>query len=309
MYNETLTLTNGVKIPQLGFGTWLIPDAEAQKCVSQALAVGYRHIDTAQAYGNEHGVGAAIRSSKLKRSEIFLTSKIAGEIKTYAEAYASIEKSLETLGLDYIDLMIIHSPQPWDKVNQSDDRYLQGNREVWRALETAYKAGKVKAIGISNFQQQDIENLFESSEIKPMVNQVLCHVSNTPIDLIKYCQAKGIVMEAYSPLGHGELKDNKLIQAMAEKYKVSTAQLLIRYDLQLGMVALPKSRNQEHMLSNTEVNFTISKADMETLLHAPQIESYGDSSHFPVFGGKLQLFNIQATFASVIQRNFSALRV
>ena len=216
----------------------------------------------------------------------FVTSKVA-EHKTYEAAAASIDKSLADMKLDYLDLMIIHSPQPWDKVNQSDDRYVEGNRAAFRALEDAYKAGKLRAIGVSNFLQEDIESLWESAEIKPMVNQVLCHISNSPLELIDDCQKKGIVMEAYSPVAHGEALKNKAIADMADKYGVTIPQLCIRYDIQLGMIVLPKSANPDHMKTNANVDFTISEEDMEILKHLEKIKDYGVHSFFPVFGGKL----------------------
>ena len=193
---------------------------------------------------------------------------------------------MKTTGLDYIDLMIIHSPQPWDKVNQSDDRYIEGNREAWRALEDAYKAGKLRSIGVSNFWEVDLENILEAAAIKPMINQVLCHISNTPLNLIEYCQKKDIVMEAYSPIAHGEALKNQTITNMAAKYGVSAARLCIRYTLQLGMVSLPKTENIEHMKDNAKVNFVIEDADMEMLKHIEKIKDYGEHSYFPVFGGK-----------------------
>ena len=191
------------------------------------------------------------------------------------------------MGLDYIDMMIIHSPQPWDKVNQSEDRYVEGNRAAWRALEDAYKAGKLRVIGVSNFLQEDIENLWETAEIKPMVNQVLCHISNSPLELIDYCQKKGMAMEAYSPVAHGEALKNKAIGDMAEKYGVTIPQLCIRFDIQLGMIVLPKTANPEHMKVNADVDFTISDEDMEILKHVEKIKDYGKYSIFPVFGGKM----------------------
>ena len=232
MYNETVKLVNGVEVPRLALGTWLIDDDKAADAVRAAIKLGYRHIDTAQAYGNEKGVGEGVRASGVDRKEIFITSKVAAEHKTYEEAAAGINKTLATMGLDYIDMMIIHSPQPWTEVNQSDNRYIEGNREAWRALEDAYKAGRIRAIGVSNFIREDIDNLWEGCEIKPMVNQVLCHISNTPLDLIEYCQSKGIIMEAYSPVAHGEAMKNEKIAEMADKYGVSIPQLCIRYDIQ-----------------------------------------------------------------------------
>ena len=231
MYQNTLTLNNGVKIQQLGLGTWFIPDDQAAEAVKAAVALGYRHIDTAQAYGNERGVGEGVRTCGVPREELFVVSKVAAEHKTYESAAASIDETLAKMGLDYLDMMIIHSPQPWVEVNQSENRYVEGNRAAWRALEDAYKAGKLKAIGISNFQVGDIESLLETAEIKPMVNQILCHISNTPLELVEYCQKNGIAVEAYSPIAHGEILHQPEIQAMAEKYGVSVPQLCIRLSL------------------------------------------------------------------------------
>lgn len=287
MYTKTLTLNNGVKIPQLGLGTWFIDDSNAAEAVKAAAKLGYRHFDTAQAYGNERGVGEGIRGCGVSREEIFAVSKVAAEHKTYDSAAKSIDETLLKTGLDYLDMMIIHSPQPWDKVNQSDDRYVEGNRAAWRALEDAYKAGKLRAVGVSNFKKEDIESLLETAEIKPMVNQILLHISNSPAELIKYCGEKGIVVEAYSPIGHGEILNQPDIMAMAEKYGVTVPQLCIRYTLQLGAVSLPKTADPAHMKSNSEVDFEISEQDMEVLKSVKPIESYGKSGVFPVYGGKL----------------------
>lgn len=287
MYQEMKKLSNGVEIPVLVLGTWFIDDDKVEEAVKSAVKLGYRHIDTAQAYGNEQGVGKGIRSCDVPREQIFVTSKVAAEYKTYEEAAASIDRSLAKMGLDYIDMMIIHSPQPWDKVNHSEDRYVEGNRAAWRALEDAYKAGKLRAIGVSNFLQEDIENLWDTAEIKPMVNQVLCHISNSPLELIDYCQKKGMVMEAYSPVAHGEALKNKAIADMAEKYGVTIPQLCIRFDIQLGMIVLPKTANPEHMKVNGDVDFIISDKDMEILKHVERIKDYGKHSIFPVFGGKM----------------------
>ena len=287
MINTTLTLNNGVKIPQLGLGTWFIDDDKAADAVKAAVELGYRHIDTAQAYGNERGVGEGVRTCGIPREELFVVSKVAAEHKTYEEAMAGIDETLDKMGLDYLDMMIIHSPQPWAKVNQCEDRYVEGNRAAWKALEDAYKAGKLKAIGISNFQIGDIESLLETAEIKPMVNQILLHISNTPIEIVEYCQANDIAVEAYSPIGHGEILKNEDIAAMAAKYGVTVPQLCIRYTLQLGTISLPKTGNPAHMKSNAEVDFEISAEDMETLKNFKKIENYGESGIFPVYGGKM----------------------
>ena len=286
MYSKTITLNNGVEIPQLGLGTWFIDDDKAADAVKAAVEIGYRHIDTAQAYGNERGVGEGVRACGVDRKDLFVVSKVAAEHKTYEEAKAGIDRTLEKMGLDYLDMMIIHSPQPWVEVNQSSDRYVEGNRAAWRALEDAYKEGKLKAIGVSNFQVEDLESLMETAEIKPMVNQILLHISNTPLELVEYCQKHGIAVEAYSPIAHGEILNQPEIKAIADKYNVTVPQLCIRYTLQLGAISLPKTGNPEHMKSNAEVDFEISAEDMEILKHFKKIES-GASSGFPVYGGKL----------------------
>ena len=205
MFDRSIVLNNGVKIPQLGLGTWFIDDDKAADAVKAAVEIGYRHIDTAQAYGNERGVGEGVRTCGIPREELFVVSKVAAEHKTYEEAMAGINETLEKMGLDYLDMMIIHSPQPWAKVNQCEDRYVEGNRAAWKALEDAYMAGKLKAIGVSNFLIEDIESLLETAKIKPMVNQILLHISNTPMELVEYCQKNSIVVEAYSPIAHGEI--------------------------------------------------------------------------------------------------------
>lgn len=283
--NETFTLSNGVQIPKLGLGTWMIEDDKAAQVVRDAIDIGYRHIDTAQGYGNERGVGEGIRTSGIAREDIFVTTKIGGDIKSYDEAAASIEESLEKMGIGYIDLMIIHSPQPWKEFREGE-HFFNENLQVWRALEEAYGAGKLRAIGVSNFEQVDIDNLLENGKVKPMINQILAHISNTPFELIDYCQSKGILVEAYSPVAHGEMMKNQQIRAMAERYGVTVPQLGIRYCLELGMLPLPKSANPDHIRGNAAVDFEISAADMETLKQIEQIKDYGEASIFPVFGLK-----------------------
>lgn len=284
--NEKYTLTNGVEIPQIGLGTWFISNEDSVQAVHEAVRIGYRHFDTAQAYMNEHGVGEGIRNCGIARKELFVTSKLAAEIKSYDLAVAGIDNSLRTMGLDYLDMMIIHSPKPWGEFYE-ENAYLEGNLEAWRALEEAYKAGKLKAIGVSNFKQPDIENILKSCSVKPMVNQVLAHISNTPGELIEYCELNGILIEAYSPVAHGELMKNQEVLKMAEKYGVSVPQLSIRYCLELGLLPLPKTANPAHMKNNMEVDFQISSEDMKLLLNLKQIENYGEASMFPVYGGKL----------------------
>jgi diketogulonate reductase-like aldo/keto reductase len=285
IFNETYTLANGVTIPRLGLGTWMIDDTRVTDAVRQAVSIGYRHIDTAQAYQNEVGVGKGIHTCGVPREAIFVTSKVAAEAKSYATAAQSITTSLEKMGLDYLDLMLIHSPQPWAEW-RGEKRYDAENKDVWRALEDAYQAGKLKAIGVSNFLVDDLENLLAGCEVRPMVNQILTHVGNTPLDLIRFCQENGIVVEAYSPIAHGEALKNTQITAMAEKYRVSVAQLCIKYVLALGTVALPKTANPAHMRDNALLDFTLSEEDMEQLKAFTPIKDYGEHSRFPVFSGR-----------------------
>lgn len=287
IFEEKYTLTNRVQIPKLALGTWLIDNKAAAGAVQSAIGLGYRHIDTAQAYGNEQGVGEGVRKSGIAREDIFVTSKVAAENKSYQSAKASIEESLRKTGFEYLDLMLIHSPQPWKEVNQSDNRYTEENREVWRAMEDALSEGKVRAIGISNFLEGDVKNILEACRVKPMVNQLLAHITNTPFSLIDYCKGQDILVEAYSPIAHGEALKNPAITDMAKKYGATAAQLCIKYVQQLGLVALPKTASPAHMKENAELGFTISEDDMDVLKGLEHIKDYGDSSFFPVFGGKM----------------------
>ncbi|GEO79204.1 aldose reductase [Companilactobacillus mindensis DSM 14500] len=286
IFDETITLNNGVKIPKLALGVWEIPDDQVAEAVKSAVDIGYRHIDTAQAYGNERGVGEGVRNCGVSRDQIFVNSKVAAEIKNYDEAKKSIDETLNKMGLDYLDMMIIHNPQPWKEVNQGNDRHFEGNLETWRAMEDAVKAGKLKTIGVSSFNKEDLDNLIKNSDTKPAVNQVQIHIGDTPMDIIKYSQTNDIAVEAFSPVAHGAAMKDERIKQMAAKYNVSVPQLCIRYDWQLNIIVLPKSANPEHMKSNAEIDFEISDEDMKTLENIDQMD-YGDASVFPVFGGKL----------------------
>ena len=284
MLKETYTMNDGRRIPRIGLGVWGIDNDKAAEAVRQAVAAGYRHIDTAQAYRNEAGVGEGVRSCGVARAEMFVTTKVAAEAKSYEAAARSIDESLARAGLDYFDLMIIHSPQPWAEW-RGENKYYAENRAVWRALEDAQAAGKLRSIGVSNFQQADLENIFKEARVRPAVNQVLAHIGNTPFELAEFCRKEGILVQAYSPLAHGEVLKNPAIATMAEKYHATAAQLCIRYVLQLGMVALPKTTRPERMRENAAVDFTIADADMQSL-RALRAADYGEFAHFPVFSGK-----------------------
>ncbi|MYY05730.1 MULTISPECIES: aldo/keto reductase [unclassified Streptomyces] len=280
---ETYTLSNGVGIPKLGLGTWFIDDDKASDAVRAAIGTGYRNIDTAQAYGNEHGVGEGIRTSGVAREDLFVSTKLAADIKDFDPAVAAIDASLATLDIGYIDLMLIHAPQPWDDFRGGD--YAEGNRQAWRALEEAHRAGRIRAIGVSNFLRSDLENILAHGTVAPHVNQVLLHAGNTPAELLTFCEERNILVQAYSPIAHGTLLRSRRITAIAEKYAVGVPQLCIRYALQLGTQPLPKTANPEHMRSNADVDFEISEADMTTLRTLDE-RDYGEHAAFPVYSGK-----------------------
>lgn len=225
-----------------------------------------------------------MRTCGVPRKELFVASKVAAELKTYDDA-KSIDKTLEKMGLDYLDQMIIHSPQPWNEF-RAEKRYFEENKAVWRALEDAQTAGKVKVIGVSNFLEDDLENLLSDCRVKPMVNQILLHISNTDLELVNFCKEQDIQVEAYSPIAHGEALKNPAITEMAKKYGVSAAQLCVRYVIQLGTIALPKTANPDHMANNAGVDFAISNEDMDALKHMEHIADYGEFNGFPVFSGK-----------------------
>lgn len=266
MYADTtLTLNNGVKIPRVQLGTWLLNDDQAKVTVQRAIKVGYKAFDTAKDYNNEKGVGKGIWNSDIERSSIFLTTKISTAVKDYEGTKKAIDDALTRFSLDSIDLLLIHSPQPWIEVDRVADRHFEGNLENWRAMEEAVKAGKVRAIGVSNFLVEDLDNIIENGSMMPAVNQIEVHIGHTPSALMDYCTSKGILIEAYSPLSHGRLLTNLTIKKYADKYKVSPAQLMLRYDCQLGCVVLPKTDKIDEMKQDRQLDFEISDTDMAEL--------------------------------------------
>ncbi len=261
--NQTYELNNGVKIPKIGFGTWQIANGKpAYDAVSLALKNGYRLIDTAAGYGNEESVGKAIRDSGIPREEIFITSKLESHIKDFEGAKKAFAKTLKNLGVDYIDLFIIHAPWPWSEMGKDCS---EGNVQAYKALEKAYKEKKTRAIGISNFDVKDMKNILNNNEIVPQVNQIGYFIGIDQSEIIDFARANDIFIEAYSPLGIGYLLENKDIQNMAKKYRVSPAQICIRYLLQKGVTPLPKSTHEERIVQNTQVDFEISEIDMDFL--------------------------------------------
>jgi diketogulonate reductase-like aldo/keto reductase len=261
--DEFKVLPNKVKIPTLGYGTYKTPPgSETYDAVLLALKNGYRHIDTAAFYGNEKDVGRAVRDSGIAREKIFICTKLPAEIKNYEAALASFEQSLKDLDLGYIDLYIIHAPWPWNQMGASDDK---GNREAWRALEKIYASGRAKAIGVSNFDIKDLQNLLPKAKIKPMVNQIKIHIGHAQPELVKFNRKAGITVVGYSTLGSGKILSDERLVKLAQKYNVSVAQLSIRYSLQKQIVPLVKATNESYIKENLDVDFEISAADMRYL--------------------------------------------
>ena len=259
--NETYTLHNGIKIPKIGLGTWQVDSGdEAYNSVRLALKNGYRHIDTAQGYQNEESVGKAVKDSGIPREEIFITSKLESHIKDRDGAIKAIESSLEKLG--YIDLFLIHAPWPWSEIGK-DCR--TGNVEVYKVMEEYYKEGKLKSIGVSNFNQSDLQNILDNTEVVPHANQIGNFIGLDNTETIEFCNKHNILIESYSPLGIGYLLANEDIQKIAKKYDKTTAQICIRYLLQKETLPLPKTTKEHRMIENSSVEFKIEKEDMDFL--------------------------------------------
>lgn len=260
---DTYKLNNGVEIPIIGFGTWQTPSGEvAKESVLAALNNGYRHIDTAAAYGNEESVGEGIKASGINRHDLFITTKLWNSDHGYESAKKAIDTSLEKLDVDYLDLYLIHWPNP----AAMRDNWAELNAESWQAMEEAVKAGKIRAIGISNFRKKHIDELLKTAEIKPAVNQNYLNPSDMQEDLVEYNNKLGILNEAYSPLGTGGLLGNETVNRVAENYGKSPAQILIRWSLQHGFLPLPKSVHPKYIEANANVfDFEISPEDMKTL--------------------------------------------
>lgn len=262
-----MELQNGNKIPEIGFGTWQSADGEeCYNAVLNALRCGYTHIDTAAAYGNEESVGRAIadflKESGKSREDLFITTKLWNENHSYDLAKNAIDESLRKLGLDYVDLYLIHWPNPL----KFRDCWQKANAESWKAMEEAYKVGKLKAIGISNFCERHIDELLKTAEIKPMVNQIKLCPGQPQTDLVKYSKSLGMIVEAYSPLGTGAIFSNDFMKTLAEKYKRSIAQICIRWSLQQGYLPLPKSVTKERIEENLKVfDFELDSSDCEKI--------------------------------------------
>ena len=260
---EFFVLSNGVKIPKVGFGTWQSKSGEeAYNAVLWALEAGYRHIDTAYAYENEESVANAIIDSKIKREDLFITTKLPSHIKTYEGCIQYFNESINNLKLDYIDLYLIHAPWPWSNIGQD---CTEGNIEVWKAMIDLYNAKKIRSIGVSNFSVDDIENIVKATGFKPMVNQIRYFVGNRQDKVTNYCKANDILVEAYSPLATGEILNNEILKKMAEKYNVSVAKLCLNYCLKKGTLPLPKSTHEDRIIANLDIEFDMSTDDIDAL--------------------------------------------
>ncbi|MBR6402215.1 MAG: aldo/keto reductase [Eubacterium sp.] len=261
--NDTYRLSNGVGIPCIGFGMWQTPDGEVGvEAVKSAIKAGYVHIDTAQAYGNEECVKRAIEESGVPRENLFITTKLWNTSHGYDLTMNAFEDSLYNLGLSYVDLYLIHWPNPlpfreyWEEANACS----------WKAMEDLYEAGKIRAIGISNFRQHHIEALLKTARIKPMVNQIRLCPGEPQEELVKYCRSQGMVLEAYSPLGTGKIFDVPEMKQLAEKYGRSIAQICIRWSLQMGYLPLPKSITPSRIEENLKVfDFELEESDVRMI--------------------------------------------
>lgn len=263
---ESMTLNDGHKIPAIGFGTWQIEEGEAAyNAVSEALKVGYRHIDTAQTYGNENSIGDAIKDSGIDRKTIYLTTKVWNNIHTYEDTLSSIDESLEKLKVDYIDLVLIHWPNP--KAVRANDGWKERNKEVWRGLEELQKLGKVRSIGVSNFYVHHLEALLETAQVVPAVNQIRLAPGWEEKEVVDFCNDKEILVEAYSPLGHGTaFKDATVIEVASHYEGKSPAQVALHWSLAKGFLPLPKSETPKNIKANLDIfDFKLTEQDIATL--------------------------------------------
>lgn len=262
---STVTLHNGVEMPWFGLGVFKVQEGqEVVESVKAAIKAGYISIDTAAIYKNEEGVGQGIKESEVARENLFITTKVWNADQGYESTLAAFDTSIQKLGLDYVDLYLIHWP-------------VKGKyKETWKALEKLYKDGKVKAIGVSNFHQHHLEDLLEDAEIVPMVNQIELHPLLSQVELREYCKSNGIVVEAWSPLAQGKLLDNPVLSEIASKYNKSTAQIILRWDIQNEIVTIPKSIKEHRIIENAEIfDFELTSEDIENINNLNKDERVG----------------------------------
>lgn len=264
---DVFTLNNGIGIPCVGYGTFQTPDGESVVSgVKEALKAGYRHIDTAYFYQNEKGVGKAIKESGVKREDIFVTSKLWNSDRGYESAKIAFEKTMDNLGLEYLDLFLIH----WPAIKKQFDNAEEINAQTWKAFEEIYESGRVKAIGLSNFLPHHIEALMKTAKIKPMVNQIEFHPGFAQIETAEYCIDNDIVVEAWSPLGRKDALSNEKLLSLAEKYNKSAAQICLRWVLQHNILPLPKSVTPNRIVENANIfDFNLTKEDMALIDNIP----------------------------------------
>ena len=266
---DSFILSNGVHVPCVGYGTYLTPDGDiAKNAVKEALDIGYRHVDTAFVYGNEKAVGDGIRASGVSREDIFVTTKHWITMRGYEKASEAIDISLKNLGLDYLDLYLIH----WPCVEKVSPDWKDINASTWRAFEDAYKAGKIRAIGVSNFQKKHYDALAERCDIKPMVNQIEFHPGYTQSETVAYSQEMGMLVQAFSPLGCGAVLGDATLASVAEKYNKSVAQVCLRFVLQSGLNVLTKSVTPARIAENAQIfDFELSEEDMAVIASLPEL--------------------------------------
>lgn len=277
------TLSNGKKIPNIGYGTWRLKNNDdTVEIIKTAVKAGYRLFDTAIAYGNIGAVGKGLKESKINREELFITSKLWNDSRKYDEVIEACKKTIDELQCDYLDLYLIH----WPASPALFDDWASKNNETWKAFEYLYKEGLVKAIGVCNFKKHQLEPLIENASIKPMVNQIEFHIGQMQEEVLEYCFNNDILVEAWSPLGSGKMLKVEELQQMAEKYNVTTAQLCIRWCIQNNVLPIPKSKNEDRMKQNLDVfDFEISEEDMKTLNEMPYVGGSGlDSDTITLFG-------------------------
>ena len=269
------TLSNGIKIPAIGFGTWKAPPGDiAIHSVLCALECGYRHIDGAAIYRNEKSIGEALSKSSVPRKELFITSKVWNTNRGFEKASLAFEKTLADLQLDYLDLYLVHWPA---NALQFKDSWQQLNGETWHALEHLYRAGKIKAIGVSNFLPHHLEPLVAGCEIIPMVNQIEFHPGQMQQETLDYCRKKNILVEAWSPLGRGQLLDNDVLKTIAGKYNKTVAQVCIKWCLQNGTIPLPKSVTPQRIKENLDVlDFNMEEQDIQQINSLPYLGGSGE---------------------------------
>ncbi len=260
---DTYRLYNGAQIPCVGFGTWQTPDGEvAVTAVKEALAAGYRHIDTAAAYENEESVGRAVRESEISRKDIFVTSKLFNPDHGYDKTMRAFEATLKELKFDYLDLYLIHWPNPIYFRNN----WKEANAGSWKAFEELYHAGRIRAIGVSNFRPHHLTALMETALVAPMVNQIRLCPGDVHLDTVDFCRKHDILLEAYSPLGLGRIMDVAAVQEIAESHQKSAAQIALRWSLQKGFLPLPKSVTPERIRQNAELfDFALSDAEVAAI--------------------------------------------